>query len=244
MNDIIRENELLNNSFDFVKADKIQPGAYVQISGDYSGFLDFCRKHNISTIFYKYSFYEREEYTITDRFLENQVENVKERNFCKPWVEDYNKKTLALDFDNPCALAMCASVGAVVVFYEIYNDWLDEGIEKAEDALALFMEQHEEELIEFYDYEKGPSPIDDLRATLLTDKTFRFCTNKRSRSEYMEHFMAKEKNKRFWVLAKGAKNDWERLYQINTIVDRIYNEYRNSCYRLKIQVGEELPAEE
>ena len=244
MNGIIRENDLLNNSFDFVKVEKIQPGAYVQISGDYSEFLDFCRKHNISTIFYKYSFYNREEYTITDKFLKEQVDNAKERNFCKPWVEDYNKKTQALDFDNPCALVMCAPAKAIVVCYVEKNEWMSKEIEKAADALAQYMEDHEEELLEFFEYEDGLSPIDDLRDTLLADKTFRFSTTKRSRAQYLQHFMAKEKNKRFWTLAKGARDNWERMDQINGIMERIYNEYRNRCYKLKIQVGEELPPEE
>lgn len=35
-----------------------------------------------------------------------------------------------------------------------------------------------------------------------------------------------------------------RMYKIELILDRTYGEYRNACYRAKVQVGEPLPKEE
>lgn len=232
---------MLAYGLNFARVETIHIASYVKLDGEVSDFIKFCRKQNVDVVFYEYSYYNREEYTVTDELLSENTENKEERNFCSSWVAEYNQKTKFLDYDNPCGLTLCASLGSVAMCFNVENEWMTVG--KTIDVLTEFLGEHEDELLDFYEYESGPSLLDELIDILLSDKTFRFCTNKESRSSYIAHFMEKEDNKRFWVLTKGAKNKWDRRFKINEIVNQIYNEYRNRCYRLKIQVGEELPEE-
>ncbi|MCR5664785.1 MAG: hypothetical protein K6G17_07950 [Oscillospiraceae bacterium] len=244
MNPIIREKDLLSRSdMNFVKAEKIRlSGSYVLLGGDISAFFDFCSRQGIKTVFYSYDYYNKADYTITDSFLKDHTEGKKEFDFIKQWADQYNALTDALDYEEPSDLDLCASLGALAVAYFGTNEWMT--YEKAEEALASFQEEHEDELSALFEYNGEISLIDELRELLLTDANFRNATNKSSRRNFMERFLEKKANKRFWKIAKGAKNEWDRQDQINNMVDRIYNEYRNTCYRLKIPVGNELPKEE
>lgn len=244
MSDIIREKELLQYDLRFVKIDQIKLESYIRI-GELSNFILFCKEKENKTVFYKYTYYDKELYYITDEILDNNTLNAKEKNYCSSWAREYNEMTKKIDFENPSSLILCMSFERFVVVFQEKNNWLEnEGILNAESALAEFIEDHEDDLLEFYDYEEGTSPIDELTDILLADKEFRYSTNKASRAEYMKRFMIKKDNKRFWKLAKGAKNPWEREYRLDSIVNQIYQEYRNQCYKHKIQVGEELPKED
>lgn len=242
MSDIIRERDLLAQGLNFIKADQVHVSDYVQLSGEVSDFIDFCRSQKVPAIVYKYFFYDKEKYTVTEDILSMNTENNAEREFCSTWVEEYNRAVDHLDFENPYALSLCALTGAVSVVYRIENQWMT--IDQAESALLSFLEEHEDELFDCYEYKEGSSLMDELASTLLSDKEFRFCTNKGLRSAYMERFMSKKVNKRYWGLVKGERDEWRRRFRINDIVNQIYNEYRNRCYNCKIQVGEELPPEE
>ena len=241
---IVRETELLKKCFHFVKAGKINPeGFYIALTDNIEEFFDLCRNHQIDTVFYKYFLYERDSFVVTNELLKKYTDNSKELSFYRAWADEYNKSVNSLDFENPYRLVLCATITSFPVVYVAQNEWIE--IEKAEDALFAFQDEHEEELSKFYEYSLTSSSLRDSFADiLLSDKEFRYCTNNDSRSNYIKRFLQKKENKRFWALAKGEKDEWERTYQIKMIVNQIYNEYRNNCYKLKIKVGEELPKEE
>jgi len=186
-----------------------------------------------------YTYYNVDSYAITNELLAQYTNNEKEREYCKGWINSYNSTIQLLDFYNPRKLMLCALFGTTHVISIIQNDWME--FDNADKALNDFLEEHEDELFDLYEYDENPSLADELREMLLKEKEFRFCTNKNSRSVYMKKFMAQQENRRFWALTKGTKTSWERIDRLNTIVNQIYNEYRNSCYRLKVQVGEVLP---
>lgn len=242
MEPIIRESELLKYDFCFIKAEKIHAsGFYVQIAGGIDEFVNMCRNHQINTVFYKYSFYDPNLYFVTNEILENYTDNAKALSFCRAWAKKYNKNVASLDFDDPCGLVLCSTFASFTVICAVQNEWMKN--EVAEDALLTFQEEHDEDLSKFYETSEFPSLTDDLAEILLSDKTFRYCTNNSSRSNYMKQFLKKKENKRFLALAKGIKDEWERECRIDEIVNQIYNEYRNNCYKLKIRVGDELPKE-
>lgn len=239
---IVREAELLSiQGLCFFRTEKMHIGSNVVLEGNLQHFIDFCLQNEVKTVFYEYNYYDKMHYTVTDDFLQEHIESEAEMSLYKRWAEQYNNHADTFDFSNPRGLSLCVAFGSFAVVCNISNDWME--FETAEEALATFQDEHEEELFDLYEYEEGPSPLEELKDILLADKSFRYCTNKDSRSNYMEHFMNKSENKRFWILVKGAKDKWDRRYQIDTIVHQIYSEYRNQCYKLKIQVGEELPAE-
>ena len=239
---IIREEELLKTKLQLVRGKKFHiGGTCVELDLDVEGFLDFCVQHGIDTVFYKYAYYDKQDYLITEDLLQENTENPEELAFCKEWANTYNAETDTLDFTEPYELALGATYGAMNIVLVVKNEWLVR--EKALEALLAYQEDNEDELLEMSDYDEGTTIVDELREVLLADKVFRFCTNKEARSEYMKKFLAKKENKKYLILGKGAKHEWDRAYQINQVVNQIYNEYRNECYQKKIPVGEQLPDE-
>ena len=237
---IIKEKDLLSISqLKMVKVNNIHfSDSYVELEADAENFLECCLSLGINTVFYKYKYYNILDFTVTDELLNEHTDSKQEFSFCQKWANQYNSITDKLDYENPYSLCLFASAGAITMVCIIDNEWME--YEKAEDALCSFQEEHEEELLEFFEYKEGPTLVDELRDTLLEDKEFRYCTNKMDRARYLDRFMGKKDNKRFWLLAKGARTEWERTQNLNIIVNRIYNEYRNECYVRKIQVGEKL----
>lgn len=238
MLEIINESSLLKLGLSFIKVEKIHLGSYVQLHGDINSFIDYCRSQNIYTAFYKYEYYNKDDYVITEELLYECTGDSYERDFCRPWIEKHNKALNSYNFDNPCGLALCTATSAFSVVMYNQNLWFQ--AKKAEDALQSYLDDNAEKLIDYYEEEEGSSSIEELRGILLSDKDFRFCSTKETRNEYMKRFMQKKENKKFWALVRGAKNEADRRFKLNVIIHQIYNEYRNQCYNLKIRVGEEL----
>lgn len=116
---------------------------------------------------------------------------------------------------------------------------------EAEDALISFQEEHEDDMLDMFESdEDGLTLMDEFRETLLADSAFRYSTNKESRRTYIQAFLKKKDNKKFLKLVRKEKEGFEKQYRLGIIVDQIYNEYRNNCYRAKVQVGEMPPKNE
>lgn len=249
MEGIIRDKELLKicDSINFVKAKLNISNNYAILDCTVEEFVEFCQQHKISTIFYSYKFYEKEEYLITDDMLKENTENEKAYCFCKQWANTYNAKIQAFDFLRPLGLSLVATFENFIIASTIEDVWLGEDFKDAISALIEFQETHEKELIEFYDFEEDDSfvnPYDELEERLLADKDFRLCTNKEIRRIYMRNFIKLGQNKKYLSLFRDAKTRNDKEYRLAHLFDQIYDEYRRRCYKLKIQVGEPLPNED
>lgn len=189
--------------------------------------------------------YEKEYYLITEEILKANTNNADEYNFCKKWVDEHNTFLESFDFSEPRRLVMVACFNGLIISYIKINKWLPEDTESANTALLTYMESHEDELIEFYKFDDThtihDNPYKELENILLSDKNFRLCTNVTSRHAYFRDFIKKEKNKKFLLLFRSARDIREKEYRLADLFDKIYNDYRNKCYKTKTLLGEPLP---
>lgn len=243
---IVPEMELLRlgKGLTFVKAETNISQNYAVLNLGVNEFITFCEDNGIRTIFYRYVYYEKAQYSITKDLLEEYTDNKREYEYCKKWADERNKSVENIDFQQPRALSMVATMDSMILILLQKNDWMDPDLLEATDALLKFQDDHEDELLELSDNnETEVDLMDELQSKLLGDPNFRFSTNKDSRRTYAREFFRKSENKKYLKIVKAERNTSMRMYKIELILDRIYGEYRNACYRAKVQVGEPLPKE-
>lgn len=241
-NEIIKEKDLLAYPLTFIKADDINGSAKVLID-DVTNFLEVCNSNQIKPIFYCYYFYNKEIYYADEEFIEDASLNDKEKTFWKKWAKKYNAASDAIDFTKPCKLILLCSLNTITIGCVLKDDWLN--LDTAQDALDYYREEHEEEIFNLIDDDDDENEIslyEQFRSVLLADEYFRMCTNKNDRNSYLRSFLDDKKNKKYWKLA-GMKTHaiYEKFHEITVVAHNIYNEYRQTCWNLKIPVGSALP---
>lgn len=243
---ILFENDLqeLGKTLNLVRGEMRINSNHVLVHESMMGFLHLCKENNIKTVFYHYTYYEKEEYLITEELLQENTDNKEEYNFCKKWADQKNRNLDSLDFGRPRVLTMAAMLESMVLLWKERDDWMEES-EDGKTAMIAFLEENEEQMLDFFEEDtEGISLIDELQQVLLADPEFRNSTNKDSRSLYLNSFIRKKDNKKYLRLVKAERESWRKTFALAAMFDRIYNEYRNACYKAKIQVGEKLPEEE
>lgn len=243
---IISENKLQESTtgMNLVSGEMKINNNYVVVDKTEQEFIDFCRENGIKVIFYYYTYYSKDKYLVTDEILRDNTDNDDEYNFCKEWADLRNKDIDALDFSRPMVLTMAASLGAMILICQERDEWMTDFAE-GEAAMEIFIEENEDKMLDLFDVDSdGISLVDELQKQLLADPVFRNSTNKDSRRLFLKTFIKKKENKKYLRLVKEEKRSWNKVYALSVIVDRIYNEYRNACYKAKVQVGGELPKDE
>ena len=243
---IISESELRGpwNDLNLVSGEMRINGNYVIVHESIENFFELCKGNNIKTVFYHFSYYDKEEYLITEELLLKNTDNKKEYDFCKEWADKKNASINALNFNRPKILTMASMLDSMVLLWQERDEWMGDS-ENGETAIITFLEENEEQMLDLYETNNDSvSLVDELQHVLLADSQFRNSTNKDSRRIYLNSFIKKKENKKYLKLVKSEKESWRKSIAFATIVDRIYNEYRNACYKAKIQVGEELPEEQ
>ena len=244
---IPREEELLNmnEKILFVSATRNLSKNYISlVDMTCNSFLSFCEQHNINVVFYTYFYYEIKDYIINDELLKRHSDSQPEYDLCKKWVDERNSKLNSYDFTRPAVLAFTVTYNGVILTFDLIDEWLGDDDIKAEDALREFQKEHETELYDLYinsTSDLSKNPLEELTQLLLSDKSFRYSTNKESRRDYMRWFFKQPSNRKFLQLVHDEKTQFDREYRLGQIFDRIYNEYRNKCYKLKLALGELLP---
>ena len=236
---IIKNNDLLTLGDGLLFVDgKIEiKNNYVLIQKPLEDYISLCRNNNVNVIFCQYDYYDKEKYVVTEELLRSETENESEYKFCKKWADEYNAKIIEFDFERPGRLSLAASFGSMNIVWQEVDLWLDE-FEEAENATITFIEENEDALSEFYTYdEEESSLIDEFKSVLLSDENFRYSTNKASRRLYMESFFKDKNHKKFLKLVKQEREQYRKSFILNEMVDRIYNEYRNLCYRFNVRVS-------
>lgn len=244
---IISEENLMVLGYDLklVRAEMEISNNYVILNMTADMFFSFCRENDIKAVFYHFSYYNREEYLISEELLQKYTDNKAEYGYCKKWAVSRNAEIEMLDFSNAWCLTMAAVLDSMILLWQERDEWIPENTEKAEDALISFQEEHEDDMLDMFESdEDGLTLMDEFRETLLADSAFRYSTNKESRRTYIQAFLKKKDNKKFLKLVRKEKEGFEKQYRLGIIVDQIYNEYRNNCYRAKVQVGEMPPKNE
>lgn len=243
---ILSEGELrgLGKGYNLVRGEMRINSNHVLVHESVEGFLDLCKENNIKTVFYHYSYYDKEAYLITEELLRENTDNEGEYIFCKKWADQKNDFWGSLNFDRPKVLTMAAMLESMVLLWQERDEWMEES-EDGKTALIMFLEENEEKMLDRFETDNDSMSLaDELQHVLLADSQFRNSTNKDSRRIYLNSFIKKKENKKYLKLVKSEKESWSKSIAFATIVDRIYNEYRNACYKAKIQVGEELPEEQ
>ena len=238
--DIIKEKELLKKSNLFVNVENIKVNStYVQINYQLDEFLNYCNNMGAKHIYYFYKYYDKKDYFITEQNIKDNTYSKKEYDYCKKWAKEYNIQIEKENFSNPYKLIVFVVCDSILFIYKEENYWLN--IDLGINALMNFQEEHEDDIINLSNYSNDDNLYEELKTILLQDANFRYCTNRVQRHEYIKRFFNKKENMKYLVFTKGSKKEYEKIFALNQIVDRIYNEYRNKCYELKIRVGEELP---
>lgn len=241
--DILTQHELSSLTDDVVFLN-----SEIRISGNYAllqlteqEFISWCKYEGIKSIFYQHFYYDKGKYLISDDLLQQNSANQLEYNYCKSWATTRNAEIETNDFTKPYRLIMAANLGSFVALLDTKNEWLPEDFVPANEALQTFLDEHEDDLLEFYAFDDEDGLLNEFESLLLNDPKFRRCTNKESRRVYLQDFFKKKDNKRFFKLVKNERGKSLKEYHMQLLVDQIYNDYRNRCYRAKITVGDEIP---
>ena len=242
---IISENELfsIGKGITFIKAELKINNNYAVLEQTPAEFIEFCVGNNINTIFCQFVYYKKEKYIVTDELIHDHTENDAEFKYCKEWAEKWNAGIEEIDFDQLRKLCLAATLDSMVLICVETDEWMPKEITSAEDALLSFQDENEDVLLDLNEIDEGAlTLIGQFKEVLINDAEFRYCTNKENRFKYIEAFFKHKNNKKYLGLVKNEKN-YNKMYAISTIVDRIYTEYRNACYKAKVQVGDVLPAD-
>lgn len=249
MDHILSINELksISSGIDLIEISRLSTSNGVELSLSLEEFIRFCNTHNIHTVFYRYKHYDKDDYLITDDKIEEFVSCKKEFDFYKKWATEVNQRVLEFDFSQAYECIMICNFEGLSLIVSETNNWLPDDIKEVDDALASFYEENEDEIVELTEFDdeidKKTQLTNELRNILLSDKDFRYRTNKYDRERYIDSFIKQKQNIKYLTIYGGLKNQIDRLNSLKILVNQIYNEYRNECYRLKIPVGEELPKE-
>ncbi len=244
---IVSEEELhrLADGMTLIPANMCFNYNYARLDIEPEDFIRFCKDNETKCVFFRYNYYDKEEYIVTDELLQNYTESKEEYDYCKKWSTQWNERVDKVDFSLPRTLALVTAFQSMIITCLKADEWMPEDIPKAEDAFFAFRDEHEDDLFDLFEIdESGVTLADELEQVLINDPVFRNSTNKESRKIYLESFLKKKENKRFLKLVRDQKQSWQKEVALRAFVDRIYNQYRNRCYRLKIQVGDEIPDEE
>lgn len=249
MEHIIGKNELINLSagIELIEISTLSANNGVVLSLSLEEFIHFCKTHNIHTVFYRYKYYKKEDYLITDEKIEEVVSCKLEFDYYKKWAIELNDRLSKLDFSEAKECILICVYEGFTLLVEEKNKWLPDDIELVDDALNTFYDNNEDEIVELTEFDdeidKKTQLTNELRSILLSDKDFRYRTSKYDREQYVDDFIRQKQNIKYLTIYGRLKNQIDRLNSLKILVNQMYNEYRNECYRLKIPVGNELPKE-
>ena len=221
-----------------------KPGIVLNMSiPDYIG---FCKKKGVSTIYYDIKYFDKDFYLITDEIISKYTDNKKEQSFCKKWANDVNAQFNSLDFERPFALKLACIIDSVIIGCEDVDYWIPKDTPSGDVSLIQYIEDHEDDLDALYeeDHDEELALSDELKQVLYADSGFRCSTTISSRKQYVRTFLSKKNNKKYLGLVRKATQPWEKEDQFRDIVNRFYEEYRNTCRSLKIHIGDPLPEED
>lgn len=181
---LIEEQKI--NCFSVRENSFIEESMLLLNSNDIKEFLRFLTINNITNVFYKYTFYNKEDYIINDIFAEMSDKDV--YNLIKNDIESYNEEIKSLDFSKPKSLqAFCLYDTEYIGI--LFNDpWIEQrGIVTWQDKVKELLREHENEL----EARKQNSKVkneklkEDFKNYLLNDKGFQKCTNIKMRKQYI-----------------------------------------------------------
>ena len=233
-----------SNGIELIEGSSSIPGIVVKMS--VQEYFDFCKSHGVQIVYYNYEYYDIEKYLVNDVLIDMFISNQRERDYCKQWADSYNDRLKNLYYSRPYSLTLIASIGVDHIILSESDKWLPPEIEEGSSALMKFLDDHANEIDELFelDNEDVLELSDELKVVLLDDAAFRCSTTISSRKQYVREFLSKSKNKKYLELVRRVQFPWEKEDQFRDIVNRIYEEYRNNCKRLKLHIGDPLPKEE
>lgn len=168
-------------------------------------FIEYIRRKEIDVVYYMYTYYEMEEFIITEENAESIGLSNDEYLEYIDEIAKYNKKVETLPFDKPNGLLIFVVNQGVVWGKHCRNAWLaelidnDEICEDSDIALERIIDPIDdvdyEEEIEIrqrkkyaVDEEKEKQVKKELFEFFLNDGKFMMCTNKELRIKYSQSF--------------------------------------------------------
>lgn len=172
----------------------------VQLDVGLDEYIDYLSRKNVDTVFYRYQYYDIEDYTIDKEMIKEDVCCEEQREELYLRIELHNEKMQALDYENPQKLFLMANVDGKMVSMHLKNPWLDEmEIEESYDEIYL---QYLEELAgKKREYEREYKK--SVYEYLLKDEKFALCTNQSLRRDYADTLWVKHHNLFAEHLSKG-----------------------------------------
>ena len=161
---------------------------------DIDDYLDLLKMMNINVIFSNIIFYDKEDYIINEKTLEDCNNAITFSEILDKEIKSYNQKIENMDFSIPNGY-LCFFVKDNVAYKFIYdNDWIEYD---ADTALQLIIANHKEELERIKEEEE--KEISDLLIKLedyiLEDDAFKRATNKNLRYAYVSKLVRNPKFK-------------------------------------------------
>lgn len=161
---------------------------------DVQGFINLMADLKCSHIFYNFKYYDKQDYIIPLEYYSDYPVNFKNL------VEENNKAVRNLNFDRACHLSLhCFNSSATLSYYvsdewlsELGHDGMDDKMDKLESSFFAVSKE-----IKSKEKEIKKSLLNDLRALILDDDTFKLKKNKASRFIYLRNLLEEDNLRKY-----------------------------------------------
>ncbi|MGL4850970.1 MAG: hypothetical protein ACRC28_18945 [Clostridium sp.] len=188
-------------------------------------FKEFIKINNITNVFYKFSFLDKEEFKINEEILEEQDINKKRLKKLKEQIERYNQELDKYDFSIPVELEIWTYYSQQCIGIKYEDLWIDtslatmnvdEMLDNYNDVLEELQEKAEE---------RKEEELLGLREYILEDSEFKISTNISLRQDYTIRLIQSKIIKKYKHLFVDEQNEFSK-HKVLTYVERLWREYK------------------
>lgn len=154
-------------------------------------YIDLLSDLKAKNVFYTIRYYDEDEYFIGE---DNTLLEYGEKIFdlIKHKIAEYNSKIKDFNFDIPYRINFYFVKDNIAYLFTIEDEWLEnEDIFSGNVELSVMMDEIQPKLeeIELKQKREKENLIEKLKAIILEDEDFKFCTNQSLRNTYAKQLM-------------------------------------------------------
>ena len=193
----IIDTELLNQklkkqSFIPVQLKEIHNQKKLILENDLESFFDLVKSFNQEHVFYKYGFYNQEDYFIPNYHFEEFPKEYQDA------ITNHNSELDQFDFNTPKQLEIFIIKDGVLIGIQFNNYFLEENnIPSAEDKTYEINYR-----FQFKDNSEKKDKEKELREIIFKDPEFKYCKNQESRYWYLLELLEQDGMEEYRYLAE------------------------------------------
>jgi hypothetical protein len=189
--------------------------------------IKFSKSHNINTVFYHYSYVDKEAFLITDKITKECRLDEDDLYILQDKFNEYNENLFGIAIDNPiCLTIYCIYQGVIFVAKESDNWFFEQGFDTPENVCDQLYEKFYDDIVEAEEdrMQLFEDDRDKLFQQLLDDENFHKCTNIQSRRIFINELEEDDEIKKIFSTKAGG---YRRLW-LKDFIEDTWREYKSS----------------